>query len=57
MGTARKLKRQIQKNSGTLPHKKVIAKKLGCTVKEVDNRLRRREQNLKELEENRDETN
>ena len=57
MGTARKLKRQIQKNSGTLPHKKVIARKLGCTAKEVDDRLRRREQNLKELEENKDETN
>ncbi|MCM1258625.1 MAG: hypothetical protein NC307_12315 [Roseburia sp.] len=54
MGTARKLKRQIQKNNGTLPHKKVIAKKLGCTVKEVDDRLRRREQNLKELEGNKD---
>lgn len=54
MGTARKLKRQIQKNNGTLPHKKVIARKLGCNVKEVNDRLRRREKNLKELEENRD---
>lgn len=57
MGTARKLKRQIQKNNGTLPHKKVIARKLGCKVKEVDDRLRRREKNLRELEDKEDETN
>ncbi len=54
MGTARKLKRQIQKNNGTLPHKKVIARKLGCSMKKVEERLRRREQNLKELEDNKD---
>lgn len=57
MGTARRLKRQIQKNKGTLPHKKIIARKLGCSVKEVDDRLRRREQNLKKLEGKEDETN
>jgi hypothetical protein len=30
----------------------VLAKKLGCTVKEVNERLAKREENLKEMEEN-----
>ncbi len=56
MGTMRNLKRQIRKNNDTLPHKKVIARKLGCSVKEVEDRLRRREQNLKKLEGKENET-
>ena len=44
------MQRQIQKNNGTLTHKKVIAKKMGITVAELDERLARREKNLKELE-------
>ncbi len=47
----RSLKRQIQKNNGTLPHKKVIARKLGCSVKEVKGRLRRKEHNLRAVSE------
>ena len=45
---SRKLKRQIQKNNGDLTHKKVLAKKLGCTLDELEKRLERREKNLKE---------
>ena len=47
---SRKLKRKMQKNEGTLTHKKVLAKKLGCSVAELDERLARREKNLKEME-------
>ena len=39
----RKLKRQKQKNEGTLLHKKVIARKFGCSVPELNKRLARRE--------------
>ncbi len=46
----RKLKRQKQKNEGTLIHKKVIARKFGCSVPDLNKRLARREKNLKELE-------
>ena len=49
--TRRKLARQKAKNEGTLLHKKVIAKKLGCSVPELNERLKRRENNLKKLEE------
>ena len=49
---SRKLKRQQQKNSGTLIHKKVIAKKLGCSVKELNEKLSRKEENLKTMEDN-----
>lgn len=49
---ARKLKRQQMKNDGTLEHKKVLARKLGCkSVREYNERMARREKNLKELEE------
>ena len=48
----RKMKRQIQKNNGTLTHKKVVAKKLGCSLSELDKRIARREKNLKEMEDN-----
>ena len=46
----RKLARQRAKNEGTLLHKKVLAKKLGCSVPELNERLKRRENNLKKLE-------
>lgn len=53
MSLKRKVQRQIQKNNGTLDHKKVLARKLGCkSVREYDGRMARREKNLKELEEN-----
>lgn len=51
MSTIRKLKRQIQKNNGSLTHKKALAKRLGCSVSEVNERLERRERNLKEIKE------
>ena len=51
-GLKRKMQRQIQKNNGTLTHKKVIAKKLGCSLSEFDKRMAKREQNLKEMEGN-----
>lgn len=51
----RKMQRQIQKNNGTLLHKKVIARKMGCkSVEEYNRRMARREKNLKELEDNKD---
>lgn len=46
---SRKMRRQIQKNNGELLHKKAIAKKLGCTVTELNERMERREKNLKEI--------
>lgn len=49
MGIKRKMQRQSQKNKGTLTHKKVIAKKLGCSVAELDERLAKREKNLREI--------
>jgi hypothetical protein len=48
------MQRQLQKNNGTLTHKKVIAKKLGCSLSELDERLARREKNLKEMGEKKD---
>lgn len=48
--TRRKLNRQRAKQEGTLQYKKVIAKKLGCSVPELNKRLKRRENNLKKLE-------
>lgn len=42
MSTLRKLKRQIQKNNGSLTYKKVVAKKRGCTVKELNKTLERK---------------
>ena len=46
---ARKLQRQKAKADGTLIYKKKVAKKLGCSVSELNDRLKRREKNLKEL--------
>lgn len=45
---SRKLKRQIQKANGELAYKKVLAKKLGCSLEELEKRLERREKNLRE---------
>lgn len=51
----RKMQRQIQKNNGTLLHKKVLARKMGCkSVEEYNRRMARRERNLKEMEDNKD---
>ena len=45
----RKLKRQIQKSNGELVHKKAVAKKMGCTLSELEKRMERRERNLREI--------
>lgn len=50
----RKLKRQKAKQEGTLPYKKVLARKFGCSVTELNERLKRRDENLKKLEDNND---
>lgn len=39
MSTLRKLNRQIQRNKGELPMKKVVSRKLGCTNKELNRRF------------------
>lgn len=46
----RKLERQKAKQEGTFTYKKVIARKFGCSVPELNKRLKRREKNLRELE-------
>ena len=51
----RKLKRQIQKNNGTLTHKKVVARKMGISVAEYNQRMDRKEKNLREMEDNNNE--
>ena len=48
------MQRQIQRNNGELMYKKVIARKMGCSVADLNKRLQRREKNLKELEEKQD---
>ena len=50
----RKLARQKAKNDGTFIYKKVLAKKFGCSLTELNNRLKQREINLNKLEENND---
>ena len=51
----RKMQRQIQKNNGTLLHKKVVTRKMGCkSVEEYNRIMARREKNLKEMEDNKD---
>lgn len=50
----RKLERQKAKQEGTLLYKKVLARKFGCSVPELNNRLKRREDNLKNLEDKND---
>lgn len=51
----RKLKRQTQKNNGTLVYKKAVAKKLGISVRELNYRLAERDAKLKAMEENNNE--
>ena len=48
----RKTKRQMQKNKGNFIYKKSVAKKMGCSVKELNQRLADREKKLKYLEDN-----
>ncbi len=50
----RKLKRNKAKQEGTLLYKKALAKKFGCSVSELNERLKRREENLKKLEDKND---
>ena len=50
----REIARKKAKQEGTLVHKKVIARKFGCSVTELNERLKRREKNLKKLEETND---
>lgn len=45
----RKMERNKAKSEGTLIHKKALAKKFGCSVNELNKRLKRREKNLKEI--------
>ena len=49
MSTKRKLQREIQRNNGELDYAKVIARKLGCSPKELKKRMERREKNLREI--------
>lgn len=39
MSTLRKISRQIQRNKGELPMKKVVARKLGLTNKELNRKF------------------
>ncbi len=48
----RKMERRKAKEDGSLLHKKVLARKFGCTVPELNKRLKRREENLKKMEDN-----
>ena len=45
------MQRKIQKNNGELEHKKVVARTLGISVSEYNRRMKRRDKNLKEMEE------
>ena len=50
-----KSKGRSRRNNGTLIHKKVVARKMGCkSVEEYNRRMARREKNLKEMEDNKD---
>ena len=51
---SRKLKRQKAKQDNTFIYKKVVARKFGCSVPNLNKRLKRRENNLKNLEGNND---
>jgi hypothetical protein len=48
------MERAKAKQDGTLLYKKVLARKFGCSVPELNKRLKRRENNLKKLEEKQD---
>ena len=49
---SRKVSRNKAKQDGTFLYKKVLARKFGCSVEELNKRLKRREENLKKLEDN-----
>lgn len=44
----RKLKRQILRNNGILDFKKVIARQLGCSTKELNRKMKQQEKIFKE---------
>lgn len=48
----RKTKRQIQKNKGNFIYKKSVARKIGCSLPELNKRLVDRERKLKAMEDN-----
>lgn len=45
MGTIRKLNREVKKNKKELPMKKVVARKLGISNKELNRRFKKKEEN------------
>lgn len=45
MSTLRKLKREVKKNKKELPMKKVVARKLGISNKELNRRFFKKEEN------------
>ena len=45
----RKIQRQLQRSNGELTYKKVVARKLGINVPELNKRMERKEKNLKEI--------
>ena len=48
------MERAKAKQDGNLQYKKVLARKFGCSVPELNKRLKRRENNLKKLEDKND---
>ena len=55
MSSMRKLKRQQQRVNGELLCKKAVAKKMGITVPELNQKMRDKERKLKAMEEGYDE--
>lgn len=45
MSTLRKLNREVRKNKNELPMKKVVARKLGISNKELNRRFFKKEEN------------
>lgn len=45
MSTIRKLNREVKKNKKELPMKKVVARKLGISNKELNRRFKKKEEN------------
>lgn len=45
MSTLRKLNREVKKNKNELPMKKVVARKLGISNKELNRRFFKKEEN------------
>lgn len=48
MSTLRKLSRTVKKNKNELPMKKVVARKLGLTNKELNNKFFKKEKDEEE---------